>query len=124
MRLPLLCAVTALVSALLPAMNATARQPRGTPGAPNAIQFPNARLLPVPSGRFEGVIAPSARDSTPAWPPALGAPDGAPTVLVMLTDDVGFGAPATFGSIIETLRRLSRVTFDLGASTLPQQAAH
>ena len=81
---------------------ASAQQLRGTPGASNAVEFPNSRVLPVPPGGFPGVIAPSARDSTPAWPPTLGAPEAAPNVLVILTDDVGFGAPSTFGGIIET----------------------
>ena len=81
---------------------AAAQQLRGTPGAPNAVEFPNSRVLPTPQGAFQGTIMPSARESTPAWPPALGAPENAPNVLVILTDDVGFGAPSTFGGIIET----------------------
>jgi arylsulfatase len=92
---------TALTCCLLPPP-ATAQQLRGTAGAPNAVEFPNSRVLPVPQGAFQGTIMPSARDSMPAWPPALGAPENAPNVLVILTDDVGFGAPSTFGGIIET----------------------
>src|SRR5512139_3056231 len=102
MRRPMLLSLAALASVLIPGTGAVAQQLRGTPGAPNAVEFPNSRVLPVPSGRFEGVIAPAARDSTPAWPATLGAPENAPNVLVILTDDVGFGAPSTFGGIIET----------------------
>jgi arylsulfatase len=81
---------------------AAAQQLRGTPGAPNAVEFPNSRVLPTPQGAFQGTIMLSARESTPAWPPTLAAPEDAPNVLVILTDDVGFGAPSTFGGIIET----------------------
>ena len=102
MRSPTLFVLTALASVVLTSTEASAQQLRGTPGAPNAVEFPNSRVLPVPPGRFEGTIAPSARESTPAWPPTLGAPANAPNVLLILTDDVGFGAPSTFGGIIET----------------------
>ncbi|KOX50932.1 hypothetical protein ADL19_18605 [Streptomyces purpurogeneiscleroticus] len=45
---------------------------------------------------------PTAKDSVAAWPPAVAAPEGAPNVLLILTDDVGFGAPSTFGGLIPT----------------------
>jgi hypothetical protein len=45
---------------------AAAQQLRGTPGAPNAVEFPNSRVLPTPQGAFQGTIMPSARESTPA----------------------------------------------------------
>jgi arylsulfatase len=86
----------------LPAAMAAAQQLRGEPGSPSAVEFPNARVLPQPSAPFAGTINLSARDSTPAWPPALGAPDGAPNILLIITDDVGFGAPSTFGGVIPT----------------------
>ena len=94
--------VAAIFTLALPAPPGSAQQLRGTPGAPNAMEFPNSRVLPVPPGRFEGTITPSARESTPAWPPTLAAPEGAPNVLLILTDYVGYGAPSTFGGIIET----------------------
>ena len=81
---------------------AVAQQLRGTPGSPTAVEFPDSRVLPQPPAPFAGTIAPSARESTPAWPPSLGAPENAPNVLLILTDDVGFGAPSTFGGVIPT----------------------
>src|SRR5207342_2494981 len=36
------------------------------------------------------------------WPPATVPPKSAPNVLLILTDDVGFGAPSTFGGVIPT----------------------
>lgn len=40
--------------------------------------------------------------SPPAWPKGVTAPTGAPNILVILTDDVGFGASSTFGGAIPT----------------------
>ncbi|WP_345819631.1 arylsulfatase [Methylobacterium fujisawaense] len=77
-------------------------QLRGSPGAPNAVEFPNSRVLPTPTPQFSGTIMPTAKDSVAAWPPAVAAPEGAPNVLLILTDDVGFGAPSTFGGLIPT----------------------
>ena len=90
------------LSCAMHATPAAAQQLRGTPGAATAIEFPNSRVLPQPPAPFAGTISPSARDSTPAWPPTLGAPEGAPNVLLIITDDVGFGAPSTFGGVIPT----------------------
>ena len=36
------------------------------------------------------------KDSTPDFPKGVEAPAGAPNVLLILTDDVGFGATSTF----------------------------
>jgi arylsulfatase len=79
-----------------------AQQLRGIPGSPTALEFPASRVLPQPPPPFAGTINPSARESTPAWPPTLAAPENAPNVLLIITDDVGFGAPSTFGGMIPT----------------------
>ena len=81
---------------------ATAQQIRGTPGAPNALITPNPFSLPAPTPPFTGAILPNADDSQTAWPPQVMPPDGAPNVLVILTDDVGFSGPSTFGGVIPT----------------------
>jgi arylsulfatase len=92
----------ALMFGLWSMQPALAQELRGTPGSATAVEFPNARILPQPPAPFAGSISPAARDSTPAWPPTLGAPEGAPNVLLIITDDVGFGAPSTFGGVIPT----------------------
>ncbi len=79
-----------------------AQELRGTPGSPTALEFPNSRILPQPPAPFAGSIQPAARDSIPAWPPTLAAPEGAPNILLIITDDVAFGAPSTFGGVIPT----------------------
>lgn len=43
-----------------------------------------------------------AETHAPVWPSNPAAPKGAPNVLVILTDDVGFGATSTFGGPIAT----------------------
>ena len=59
-------------------------------------------VLPPPEAPFHGTIGRTARDSTPDFPPAVDAPAGAPTILLILTDDVGFGASSPFGGPIAT----------------------
>lgn len=59
-------------------------------------------ILPRPEQQFEGKIGRTAKDSTPDFPKGVTAPNGAPNVLLILTDDVGFGASSTFGGPIET----------------------
>ena len=54
-------------------------------------------VLPMPSAPFSGKIDRDAKKSTPDFPQPLSAPDGAPNVLLVLLDDVGFGASSTFG---------------------------
>lgn len=58
--------------------------------------------LPIPRDPFKGEIARTAADSTPDFPEGVTAPKGAPNVLLIMTDDVGFGASSTFGGPIQT----------------------
>jgi arylsulfatase len=51
---------------------------------------------------FEGVIAADSRDSTPWWPPEPTPPPGAPNVLLIVLDDVGFAQLGCYGSDIAT----------------------
>jgi arylsulfatase len=48
------------------------------------------------------VIKETASQSKPWWAPRVVPPKGAPNVLLIMTDDVGFGAPGTFGGVIPT----------------------
>src|SRR5262249_28491713 len=59
-------------------------------------------VLPRPEPPFKGMIGRTAKESTPDFPKAIEAPKGAPNVLLILTDDVGFGASSTFGGPIPT----------------------
>jgi arylsulfatase len=51
---------------------------------------------------FGGVIGPTWRESTPWWPPEPAAPDGAPNVVMIVLDDVGYAQLGCYGSDIET----------------------
>lgn len=59
-------------------------------------------ILPRPPQPFAGKIGPTAAESVPAPAEMVKAPAGAPNVLLVLTDDVGFGASSTFGGPIPT----------------------
>ena len=58
--------------------------------------------LPRGEERFAGAIHPSSADSIPVKPSITYPPTGAPNVVVVLLDDVGFGAPSTFGGPVPT----------------------
>ncbi|HUN95874.1 MAG TPA: arylsulfatase [Bradyrhizobium sp.] len=93
------------------AAQAQAQEVRGTPGSPSAVMTLQGLQLPAPAPPFTGTILPNAVDSTSAWPPQVMPPANAPNVLLILTDDVGFGAPSTFGGVIPT-PTLDRVAAD------------
>jgi hypothetical protein len=56
------------------------------------------------SKRFNGTIEIDGRDSTPDWEPYVQpvAPQGSPSVLYIVLDDVGFSAMEPWGGLIET----------------------
>src|SRR6202162_3117249 len=59
-------------------------------------------VLPRPEAPFGGYIARKVQDSIKDFPKEVRAPEGAPNILLILTDDVGFGATNTFGGPIPT----------------------
>jgi len=81
---------------------ASAQQTTGTPGSPDATTTVDSRYLPAPPQKFDGQIDLNVAQSKPAWPARIVPPKGAPNILLILTDDVGFGAPSTFGGVIPT----------------------
>jgi arylsulfatase len=56
-------------------------------------------VLPIPDQPHEGLVTYDAKDPDTSFPPIepLRPPTGAPNVLVVLLDDVGFGASSAFG---------------------------
>jgi arylsulfatase A-like enzyme len=81
---------------------ALAQQVTGVPGTPSATTTIDGKQLPPPDPKFGGVIKEKASDSTAWWAPRVVPPKGAPNVLLIMTDDQGFGAPGTFGGVIPT----------------------
>jgi arylsulfatase A-like enzyme len=90
---------------------ASAQQINGTPGAPNATMSISGKQLPAPAPEFGGVIKDNALQSTPWWAPRIVPPRQAPNVLLIMTDDSGYGVPSTFGGVIPT-PALDRVAAD------------
>ncbi len=52
--------------------------------------------------KFGGKIAKSYADSEEWWPEPVRPPKGAPNILILLLDDVGFAQVGSFGGLIET----------------------
>ena len=90
----------AAVMAVAP--SAQTQQITGTPGSPSATTTISGRQLPPPDPKFGGDIKLKATESKPWWNPTVVPPKGAPNVLLIMTDDCGFGAPSTFGGVIPT----------------------
>jgi hypothetical protein len=93
-----ICALIALATSI----HAQQNQTTGTPGSPDATTTIDGRYLPAPPQPFQGETGLNALQSKPAWPARVVPPKGAPNILLIMTDDVGFGAPSTFGGVIPT----------------------
>ena len=74
----------------------------GTPGSTAATRTIPGDVLPPHDLQFGGTIGLDTSQSTPWWSPRVVPPEGAPNILLIITDDVGFGAPSTFGGVIPT----------------------
>jgi arylsulfatase A-like enzyme len=94
-------AVVSLTAALVVPL-ATAQQVTGVLGSPSATTTIKGDQLPPPPPKFGGVIKESAKDSKTWWPPRVVPPKGAPNVLLIMTDDQGYGVNGTFGGVIPT----------------------
>jgi len=84
------------------APSAQAQQITGTPGDPSATVTLDGKQIPAPPMKFGGVIKESALESKQWWPPRIVPPKGAPNILLIMTDDQGYGVSGTFGGIIST----------------------
>jgi arylsulfatase len=87
---------------LLAVGHARAQQIYGEPGSPSATMSINGEQIPAPPQKFGGKIEPTTAGSKPYWPARIVPPKGAPNVLLIMTDDAGYGVPSTFGGVIPT----------------------
>ena len=92
--------ITAL--GLLLVLNVAASAQTAAPGSPDATTTIDGKVLPPPPQRFEGKIAPTADQSKPGWPARVVPKKGAPNVLLIMTDDQGYGVSGTFGGVVPT----------------------
>src|SRR5277367_3770911 len=74
----------------------------GVLGSPSATTSLDGKQLPPLPPKFGGVIKGSAKESTQWWAPRVVPPKGAPNVLLIMTDDQGYGVSSTFGGVIPT----------------------
>jgi arylsulfatase len=102
----------------------------GTIGLTTLAHAQSSLSIPKPDPEFKGKIGETLKDSTPSYPQPLKAPQGAPNVLIILLDDVGFGHTSTFGGPVPTptLDRLANEglkynTFHTTALCSPTRAA-
>src|SRR6201747_1003875 len=81
---------------------AMAQTVNGTLGSPSATTTIKGDQIPAAPPKFGGVIKENSKNSKPWWPPTVVPPKGAPNVLLIMTDDQGYGVSGTFGGIIPT----------------------
>jgi len=91
-----------LILALTSRLGAAQQQPACPPGSPCATTTIDGKQLPPPPQKFEGKIGRNVAQSKPYWPARVVPPKGAPNVLLIMTDDTGFGVSSTFGGVIPT----------------------
>src|SRR5580692_8134388 len=99
---PLGKAAAFLFFATIPVAMATGQQVTGTLGSPSATTTVSPTQLPAPEPKFGGVIKETLEGSKVWWPPRIVPPKGAPNILLIMTDDQGYGVPGTFGGVIPT----------------------
>ena len=77
--------------------------PCGRAPAPATLAGMTSDPVEYPQGsEFPGVIGRTVEESSPAWPAPIRARDGAPNVLFVVLDDVGYGQLSCFGGMVET----------------------
>ena len=65
-------------------------------------QDPNIgrEILPIPDQPYRGAVPFDARSASAPPQPMLHAPQGAPNIVLVLIDDMGFGIPSAFGGCV------------------------
>src|SRR5262250_3110519 len=98
---------TILVAGVIPSL---AQQVTGVLGSPSATRTLDGKQLPAPDLPFGGKIERNALQSKSWWQPRIVPPKGAPNIVLIMTDDTGFGAGSTFGGVIPmpTLDKLAK----------------
>jgi arylsulfatase A-like enzyme len=90
-----------LALAILASCNAPSNQPESKSFTTDAYAMDRS-ILPIQPPPHEHVTTIDARDAEKPEPFNIEAPDGAPNIVIVLIDDIGFGATSTFGGAIST----------------------
>jgi arylsulfatase A-like enzyme len=98
----LMAGIAVTLTATLAGSAAQAQQVNGVLGSPSATITIDGKQLPPPPMKFGGVLNESVAASKVWWPPRVVPPKGAPNVLLIMTDDQGYGVGSTFGGVIPT----------------------
>ena len=77
-------------------------QTTGTPGSPSATTTIDGKYVPPPPRTVRRRHQPRRHELDTLLAAAVVPPKGAPNILLIMTDDAGFGAPSTFGGVIPT----------------------
>jgi arylsulfatase len=103
------CIIIAISAVLVPAPSKA--QPAGTLRPSESAETKHRSHLPLPNTVRQSLVTYDAKSPDTKFPPIeqLRPPKGAPNVLVVLIDDVGYGASSTFGGPCQTptLERLA-----------------
>ena len=103
----------------LSCVSALAQQATGVPGSPGGTTTITGKQLPPPDPKFGDVIKEGPPESKPWWPPRVVPPKGEPNVLVIVTDDSGFGAPDVSGGVVQTPRWIASAKNGLQYTQFP-----
>jgi arylsulfatase len=98
----LLCGALAVTAVVASFAQAREVEVTGEPGSPSATTTISGKQLPAPEPKFGGEIKHDALKSKAWWAPRIVPPSQAPNILLIITDDAGFGVPSTFGGVIPT----------------------
>ena len=96
--------VLAAAALCLAASSAPAQQPHAGPNSSPEIEHKHRSHLPLPNTVRQALVTYDAKSPDTKFPriEELRPPKGAPNVLIVLIDDVGFGASSTFGGPCQT----------------------
>src|SRR5580692_7826526 len=104
-----------------------AQQVNGTLGSPSATTTIDGNQLPPPPPKFGGVIKETVQGSKTWWPPRVVPPKGAPNVLLIMTDDQGYGVSGTYGGVIPTQHGIQvngHLSWRISSRNFGSQPAH
>ena len=90
----------ALAAGLMLAAGAEAAQEKGTPQGRPGRDGLDRTVLPIREPKYPPITELDARKAKAPPRFEIKAPKGAPNVVIVLIDDMGFGQPSTFGGAI------------------------